>query len=131
VQIEDRMEILLIVSVVFALSGYLLPIPCLVLAWREFLGADENESVKPWRRVVSKAGLALASLGLVLWLYAVARELLGNYSYYAPSAVVGRWGMAGLIIVCSFARPGLRRYLLLAAIGLYIFFDSSIGDWFI
>ena len=130
-QIEYRMELVLIVSVVFALSGYVLPIPCLVLAWRELLGTDESEPVKPWRRGVSKAGLALASLGLVLWLYAVAREFFGNYSYNALSAVVGRWGMAGLIIICSFAQRGVRRYLLLAAIGLFNFFDASIGDWFI
>jgi hypothetical protein len=126
-----RVELVLIFSLAFAISGYLLPVPCLVLAWRELLNADAGEPVKPWRLAVSKAALALASLGFVFWLYAVVRELLGNYTYNAPSAVAGRWGMAGLIVVCAFAQRGVRRYLLLAASGLLFFFSSSIGDCFI
>jgi len=125
------MELLLIFSLAFALAGYLLPIPCLVLAWRELLGADQPEPVKPWRRAISKTAIALASAGLILWFYAVIRELLGDYSYDASSAVVGRWATSGLIIVSAFAESGFRKYLLLAAVGLFFFFVSSVGDWFI
>jgi len=78
---------------------------------------------------VSHIAILSLSLGLALWAYAIVREAwLHDYSYIVTSAVVGRWGSVGLIVVCALAEPRLRRYLLLGAVGLLFFFGSSIGD---
>jgi len=44
------------------------------------------------------------------------------------SAVVGRWGSLGLVIICVFAEQKLRRYLVIGAVGLLFIFGASIGD---
>ncbi len=116
-------------NILLALFGYLLPVPSAILAWREWVKLGQVTAARGWRRTMSHTGIVLLSLGLALWIYAVVREAsLHDYSYIAPSAVVGRWGSLGLIIVCAFAEPKLRRYLLLGSVGLLFFFGSSIGD---
>ena len=116
-------------NMLFALLGYLLPIPSVILAWREWLRMRRVSPAKVWRRVVSHAGIVLLSAGLALWIYAIVREAsTHDYSYIVPSAVIGRWGSLGLVIACAFAEPRLRRYLLLGGVGLLFFFGSSIGD---
>ena len=123
------MGFLLGLNMFLALLGYLLPVPSLVLAWREWLKGRRVPPLKIWRRIMSHIGIVLVSLGLVLWIYAIAREaLVHDYSYIVTSAVMGRWGSLGLIIFCLFPEPKLRRYLLLGAAGLLFFFGVSIGD---
>jgi hypothetical protein len=51
-----------------------------------------------------------------------------DYLYEASSAVVGRWGSVGLMVVSGFSESKLRRYLLLGAAGILFFFGVSIGD---
>jgi hypothetical protein len=81
------------------------------------------------RRAVSYTGLLFLSLGVAFWAYAIVREAwFHDYSYVVLSAIVGRWGSLGLIIVCAFAEQKLRRYLLLGAVGLLFFFGASIAD---
>ena len=78
---------------------------------------------------MSQIGLLLLTLGVALWVYAIARETWHHdYSYIVPSASVGRWGSLESIIVCSLAERRIRRYLLLGAAGLLFFFGASIGD---
>lgn len=125
------MEILLLLNVVLAVSGYALPAPCVLLAWRVELSNRETPPVNIRRHTISRIGLALATVGLAFWVYAVVREIRGTYSYIEPSAVVARWVYAGLIPLAAFAEPRARKYLLLATVGMFFFFLSSIGDWFI
>jgi hypothetical protein len=116
-------------NILLALLGYLLPVPSVILAWREWLKGRRVPPSKVWRRAVSYIGIVFVSLGLALWIYAIVREAwLHDYSYIVTSAVVGRWGSLALIIVCAFTESKLRRYLLLGAAGLLFFFGSSIGD---
>lgn len=116
-------------NIISALLGYLLPVPGVILAWREWLRIKQVAPTKVWRRVMSRVGILLLSVGLALWIYAIVREArLHDYSYIVMSAVVGRWGSFGLIIVCAFTEPKLRRYLLFGAVGLLFFFAVSIGD---
>jgi hypothetical protein len=116
-------------NMLLAVLGYLLPVPSVVLAWREWLKGRRVPPLKIWRRIMSHIGIVLLSLGLFLWIYAIAREaLLHDYSYIVSSAVMGRWGSLALIIVCAFTESKLRRYLLLGAAGLLFFFGVSIGD---
>ena len=125
------MAFLLTLNILFGVSGYLLPLPALALAWRAELTGRDSPSIERWRRVASKTALALASAGLVFWIYAVIREIRGTYSYIEPSAAIARWVFGGLIVVAALAEPKVRKYLLLAAVGMFFFFGSSIGDWFI
>jgi hypothetical protein len=123
------MGILIELNLILALRGYLLPLPGLVLAWREFLKRIQTDTTKSWRRPVSQIGLSLLSCGVGLWLYGIVREALRHdYTYIVSSAGVGRWGSLSLIIICSFAEDKVRRYLLLGAAGLLFFFGASIGD---
>jgi hypothetical protein len=123
------MGILIGLNLVLAFLGYLLPIPSLVLAWREQLKMRGERPAKAWRRVVSQCGVLLLSIGIALWAYSILREAwLHDYSYMEMSAVVGRWGSLGLAIVCLFAERKLRRYLIIGAVGLLFFFGVSVGD---
>jgi len=123
------MDILIGFNLILILLGYLLPLPGLILAWREFLRRIQANPIKSWRSVVSQVGLLFLSSGVGLWIYAIVRELLRHdYSYVTPSASVGRWGSIILIVVCTFSEPKVRRYLLLGAVGLLFFFGASIGD---
>jgi len=121
--------ILIGLNLLLALFGYLLPVPSVVLAWRERSKMAQEVQANAWRRVVSHSGVLLLSVGVALWAYAVLREAwLHDYLYEGMSAVVGRWGSLGLMIICAFAEQKLRRYLLLGAVGLLLFFGVSIGD---
>jgi hypothetical protein len=116
-------------NIVLALCGYLLPVPSLALAWREWSKGRRIPPAKAWRRTIFLTALSLLSSGTALWVYAIVRDAWHHdYSYILPSASVGRWGSLGLIIVCAFAESKLRRYLLLGAAGLLFFFGASIGD---
>ena len=125
------MAFLLTLNILFGVSGYLLPLPALALAWRAELTGRDSPSLKGWRRVASKTALALVSAGLVFWIYAVIREIRGTYSYIEPSAAIARWVFGGLIVVAALAESKVRKFLLFAAVGMFLFFVSSIGDWFI
>jgi hypothetical protein len=116
-------------NIVLAFLGYVLPVPAVVLAGREWAKLRKVLPTKAWRRTISHIRLLLVSLGVGLWTYAIVREAMRqDYLYEALSARVGRWGSLGLIVVSGFAESKLRRYLLLGAAGLLFFFVSSIGD---
>jgi hypothetical protein len=126
---EELMGFLIGLNIILALCGYLLPVPSLAFAWREWSKGRRIPPAKAWRRTISRTALWLLSSGTALWVYAIVPEAWHrNYSYILLSASVGRWGSLGLIIVCAFAESRLRRYLLLGAAGLLFFFDASIGD---
>ena len=123
------MGFLIGLNIILALCGYLLPVPSLAFAWREWFKGRRIPPAKAWRRTNSRAALWLLSSGTALWLYAIVREAWQHdYSYILLSASVGRWGSLGLIIVCAVAESKLSRYLLLGAAGLLFFFGASIAD---
>jgi|SRR5579863_5586551 len=125
------MEVLLVLSAILALAGFLLPIPFFILALQERLKLSKTPATGTWRRVLSNIASILFVLGFVLWTYALVRQLRGTYSYILLSASVGRWGSAGLIGVSALAERRLRLYLLLGSIGIWCFFGVSIGDVFL
>ena len=116
-------------NVLLAGLGYLLPLPSVILAWREWARHRRVPPTRAWRRAISNIGILSLSLDVILWIYAIVREAaLHDYSYLVTSAVVGRWGSLALIVVCPFAESKTRRYLLFGAAGLLFFFGASIGD---
>lgn len=123
------MDFLIGLTLVSRALGYLLPVPCVFLAWRELARVKRVPPSKSWRRIASYIGILLLSFGLGLWFYAIVREArFHDYSYIVRSAVVGRWGSLGMLVVCIFAEPKLRRYLLFGTVGLFLFFAFSIGE---
>ena len=126
------MELLFGLNVVLAGCGYLLPLPCLVMAWIAWAKTRQVEQPASWRGVVSQVALLFLTVGVGLWIYAIVRDAwLHDYSYIVPSAHVGRWGSLLLLFVSAFASGKSRVPLLLGAVGLLFFFGSSIGDVFI
>lgn len=123
------LEFLLGLNIICWYGGFLLPVPSLILALREWLRTRSAPPAKAWRRKISQVALYLLVLGLVLWLYALLREWYGNYVYYNSfMARVGRWGSASLFIFCILTESKVRIYLLLGALGLLLYFAVSLGD---
>ncbi len=123
------MGFLIGLNILMALAGCILPVPSFLLSLREWLKIVRVSPTKPWRRVMSHVSVALFTLGTLLWIYAAVQQLRGAYSYDAPSASIGRWAFAGLVVLSSLAERKLRQYLLLGAFGILFFFASTIGDW--
>ena len=123
------MEILLVLNLILWLGGFLLPVPCFVFAGREWLTSKRNPPASLWRRKIGQIALYLFMLGLVFWIYAILREWSGHYVLYdGLTAQIGRFASLGFVILCAFAESKVRRYLVLGAVGLLLYFAVSVGD---
>lgn len=115
-------------------AGFLLPIPSIILAWRERMKAKKTAPAKPWRGTMSQIGLLLCTLGLALWVYLAIAEWRGgqsasSQSYYGSWIMyVGTSGSLGAIAVSALAQDKLRKYLLLGSVGLLCFFCFGVGE---
>ncbi len=107
-------------------TGLVLPIPSVILAWREWIKTRKVRPARALRRTMSQVGLLLFSVGLAFAVsvgVAEGRNILSEGSYYDSWAMyVGVLGSAATIAVSAFAEDKLRRYLLLGAIGLLCLF---------
>jgi hypothetical protein len=118
--------VFLLAIVVF--GGYLLPLPFTVLSWREWLHNRVTVPRRDWRHIASTTALLALTLAIPLWSYAVVRELRNDYSYIYFSAQIGRWSSLALFLISCLAEGRCRRYLLLASVGLILFYGISIGE---
>jgi hypothetical protein len=107
-------------------AGLLLPIPSIILAWREWIKTRKVRPARALRRTMSQVGLLLFTVGLAFAVsvgVAEGRNILSEGSYYDSWAMyVGVLGSAATIAVSALAEDKLRRYLLLGAIGLLCLF---------
>src|SRR5258708_13534477 len=90
-------EPLLLIYLVALYAGLLLPIPCIILAWREWTKKRKVPPAIVWRRIMSQVGLLLFAVGLVFAVsvaVAEARHVLSQQSYYGSGGV-------SLGVVCS------------------------------
>jgi hypothetical protein len=123
------MGFLLGLNAILWIAGFLLPVPCFILALREWFKTRNSLPVKPWRQKISQVALGLFALGLAPWIYALSRNWSGSYVDYNGSiAKVSSWGSAGMIIPCALAEGRIRIYLVLGAFGLLFYFDVSLGE---
>jgi hypothetical protein len=128
------MEGLLLAFYFLALyGGFLLPIPCLILAWREWVKLEKvHPTNKTWRRLMSRIGLLLGCLATALAVYtaiAEARGTLSQHLYYGSRTMsFGLGGSLAAIAISALAEGRLRRYLLLSSIGLLCFFSFGAGE---
>jgi hypothetical protein len=113
-------------------AGFLLPIPGIILAWREWTKREKKSSAKAWRRTTSQIGLLLSTLGTVLWIYIWVAEGRGKlsqqYYYGSRTMYVGVSGSLATIAVSALAEGKLRKYLVLNAVGLLCFFCFGAGE---
>src|SRR5258708_16179651 len=123
--VEAFMTMLLAVTV---FGGYLFPLPSVVMASREWLSLRRKAPQSEWRRAATTTALLLFCLAMPLWLYAVVRELRGDYSYVYFSAQVGRWSSLALFLLSCFTEARYRRYSLVGSAGLYFFYAFSMGE---
>jgi hypothetical protein len=122
----------LLIYFVALYAGLLLPIPCVILAWREWAKTRKVLPATVWRRTMSKVGLFLFAVGLafaVSLAVAEGRGVLSQQSYYGSWAMyVGVLGSVAMIAVSALAEDKLRRYLLLGAIGLLCLFCFGLTE---
>lgn len=115
-------------------SGLVLPVPGVILAWREWAKKEKLAAGKTWRHVVSLIALFICTFGAALWIYtmAVARwsELNASATLHASSwpISVGSWAAFPAIAASALAEGKLRKYLLACAVGLFFFFNWTMGE---
>jgi amino acid permease len=127
-----REGLLLFIYFLAIYAGVLLPIPSIILAWREWIKTRKVSPSRAWRRTISQVSLVLFAVGLALSLsvaVAEGRDILSQQSYYGSWVMyVGVLGSVATIAVSALAEDKLRRYLLLGAIGLLCFFCFDLTE---
>ena len=113
-------------------GGLLLPVPMLVLAWREWLKTRSTPPPNSWRRVSSLLTLTLCTMGIFLWVYTLLAEARGATSQagFHDSWIfyVGRFGSMATLLPAALGEGKLRKYLLFCAAGLLFFFCFTAGE---
>jgi hypothetical protein len=107
-------------------AGLLLPIPSVILAWREWHKTEKVPPAQTWRRTMSHVGLLLFAVGLAFAVSVAVAEGMGIWSqqsYYGSWAMnLGVLGSVATVVFSAFGEAKIRRYLLLGAIGLLCLF---------
>ena len=123
---------LLLIYTLALYAGFLLPIPSIILAWREWTKTRRVHPARAWRRTMSQVALFLFTVGLafaVAVAVAEGRGILSQRFYYDSGAMyVGVSGSVAAIAVSALAEDKLRRYLLLGAIGLLFLFFFGLNE---
>ena len=115
-------------------AGFLLPIPGTILAWREWIKREKSAPTRDWRRVASLIALLACTFGAALAIYTMVIEWsaeLHGASHPAPSSwpiSVGSWESLPAVAISVSAEGKLRKYLLIAAAGLFFFFNWTMGE---
>jgi hypothetical protein len=114
-------------------AGFLLPVPSVILAWREWMKREESSPTKTWRRITSLMALFVCTIGAALSIYTMVVEWSSelNGAGHLPSSLwpisVGSWGSFPAIAISALAEGKLRKYLLVTAVGLFCFFNWTMG----
>jgi hypothetical protein len=122
------MGVLLGLNMISYLAGYVLPLPCAVMAWVGWFRIRKVPPRKAWRRLDSLISLAVLTAARVLWLFYVIRLGQGADLFEMTATNVATLGTALLIVPSPFAEKKIRLWLVLGAISLVFFFASSTGE---
>jgi hypothetical protein len=122
------MGVLLGLNAIFWLAGFVLPVPCFVLASVGWAKTRNISPVKSRRQTMSQIALSLFTVGLAFWTYALLRQWRGADLYGTYTANLGALGSALLIVPSALAESGVRLWLILGAVGLLFFFGVSTGE---
>lgn len=125
-------ELLLLIYVLALYAGFLLPIPSILLAWREWIKTRKVPPAGAWRRTMSQVGLLLFTIGLAFAVLVAVAEGRGVWSrqlhFGSWPIYAGALGSVFTIAVSALAEDKLRRYLLLGAIGLLCLFCFGLTE---
>jgi hypothetical protein len=123
---------LLLIYMLGLYGGLVLPIPSIILAWREWTKTRKLPPLRTWRRTMSWVGLLLFNVELafaVCVVVAEERSILSQEFYYNSWAMyAGVFGSLVSIAVSTLAEQKLRRYLVLGAIGLLCLFCLTLNE---
>src|SRR5262249_48644112 len=126
--LEDTLQYQFILAGILFILAYTLPPPCLVFAWRILLKLRRMPPLGTWQRRASLFGVLLFTSIVVLWGSAMVRNFVFyNYTNNSIGGSVGLWASLGLGIVSVVAESKLRKYLILGAFGLVLFFVLPVG----
>jgi len=115
-------------------AGFLLPIPSIILAWREWSKREKTPPATTWRRIMSLMALFVCTIGVALSIYTMAIEWsreLNALASLSPSSLpisAGSWGAFPAIAFSALAEGKMRRFLLICAVGLFCFFNWTVGE---
>ena len=113
-------------------AGFVLPIPGIILAWREWIKTRRISPARRWRRTMSQIGLFVCTTGLAFAISVAIAEGQGKLtqrSYYDSGIIyLGMSGSAVAIAVSALSEGQLRKYLLLCAVGLLCLFCFGLGE---
>ena len=98
------------------------------MAAYSYFHADKVATGAAWRRTLTRLVFSAAVAVTAFWAYAAVQQLRDAYSYILPSAQFGRWLSLALAALSLPAEGKVRMYLLLFALGLFLFFGCSIGE---
>jgi len=115
-------------------AGFLLPIPSVILAWRRWTKREKTSEATTWRRIMSVLALFVCTIGVALSIYTMviewSRELnaLGSLPPSSWPISVGSWATFPAIVISVLADGRMRKCLLVCAIGLFCFFNWTMGE---
>lgn len=115
-------------------AGFLLPIPSIILAWREWTKRERLPPAPTWRGIRSAMALFVCTIGVALSIYTIVIEWskeLNALASLSPSSwpiSVGSWGAFPAIAISALAEGKMRKCLLVCAIGLFCFFNWTVGE---
>src|SRR5258705_2233831 len=76
---EISMTAVFLILLFVALWGeFLLPLPSLILSWREWPRVRRTSPSGHWRRHMSRIGLVFLTCGVTLWIYGMVPEWYGG-----------------------------------------------------
>jgi hypothetical protein len=119
-----HMQVFFFLYVLALYTGFLLPIPITIVAWvvavRGWLNpAKDPGATSGFRFRMSQIGLALCTLGVVLWIYGVIAE---RGSVWTMNIGIG--GSLVAVVVCAFSGGKIKPWLIISAVALLCFFGS-------
>jgi hypothetical protein len=122
------MEILLGLNMILYLAGYVLPLPCAVMAWISWFRIKKVPPTKAWHRSVSLISLTVFTGAQMLWFFYVVRLYQGADLFETAATNIASLGAALLIVPSALAERKIRMWLVIGAISLLFFFVCSTGE---
>ena len=122
------MEILLGLNMILYLAGFVLPLPCAVMAWIGWFRIAKTPPATAWRRLVSLISLVVFTGAQILWFFYLVRMHQGADLFETTATNIASLAAALLIVPSALAERKIRLWLVLGAVGLLFFFISSTGE---
>lgn len=122
------MGILLGLNMILYLAGYVLPLPCTVMAWIGWFRIKKAPPTKAWRRLVTLISLMILTGAQIVWSFYLLRMHQGADLFETTATNTASFGAVLLTVTSALAERKIRLWLVLGAVSLLFFFVSSTGE---